>query len=106
MILTTVGENNTKCQNECLNGGNCDSENNCICPDGFSGPTCEITLTTVAAFLLKSEIIPLGCNQNGEYMCLNNGSCNSDGVCICIHGYSGDKCENCKKATNIFYLTK
>lgn len=58
----------------CQNGGTC-NEGNCDCPDGFSGPNCEI------------EDLCFGIT------CENNGTC-VDGTCDCLPGYTGDNCEN------------
>ncbi|CAF3135540.1 unnamed protein product, partial [Rotaria sp. Silwood2] len=33
------------CVPECKNNGTCTSQNNCTCPSGFSGPTCEVQST-------------------------------------------------------------
>ncbi|CAF3030153.1 unnamed protein product [Rotaria sp. Silwood2] len=39
----TVGPTaETSCNPECKNGGTCNSDNTCTCPDGYTGPTCAI----------------------------------------------------------------
>ena len=38
-----------------------------------------------------------GCNKPGNEECLNGGVCNKGtGMCKCVEGYDGDKCQTCK----------
>ena len=65
------------CENiTCNNGGTC-IEGTCNCPDGFSGPQCEIE--------------DLCITQNVE--CMNGGVCD-EGNCDCPTGFIGESCEN------------
>lgn len=61
------------CRNTfCKNGGTCD-DGVCVCPEGFSGNSCEID----------------ACDQLD---CQNGGYC-ENGECQCPEGYSGVNCE-------------
>ncbi|EDO34598.1 predicted protein, partial [Nematostella vectensis] len=82
--------NNNACQSSpCLNGGTCsvdpvkESEYTCICPNGFSGQTCQEKVH---------------CHPNP---CENGGTCHeqdhmystdSDWWCECNKGYTGQTC--------------
>ncbi len=69
--------------NPCLNNGACSSSNSssftCVCPQPYSGPTCNITLSI--------------CN----FVNCGQGSCVAGAVypnynCNCNSGYSGPQC--------------
>jgi hypothetical protein len=36
-----------------------------------------------------------GCNNGGLWSCLNGGTCNSNGKCICKMGFDGSMCQTC-----------
>ncbi|CAF1652161.1 unnamed protein product, partial [Adineta ricciae] len=65
------------CTTPCQNGGKCTGKNTCTCPAGFTGTTCEITLSKIV------------CNPS----CQNNGKCVAQNTCKCADGYSGATCE-------------
>ncbi len=62
---------------DCLNGGTCNEQGECACPEGFSGDACENTIDPCA-----------------DVQCENGGTCNEQGECECPEGFSGDNCEN------------
>jgi len=66
----------------CTNGGICPDEPNqgCICPEGFSGVSCEVPLHEVAAHRPEPSHMSLADNENqmGEcnyHHCLNGSTC-------------------------------
>nr|CAG4647883.1 EOG090X05QS [Moina brachiata] len=68
-----------ECDKKCSNGGWCNRERQCQCPDGYMGKDCRTAL----------------CYPQ----CMNGGSCISPGVCSCLVGYIGRHCEGgiCKE---------
>ena len=44
-------------------------------------------------YLLK--IPECSCNSNGAVQTNGVANCNSDGQCVCMNGYMGEKCEKC-----------
>ncbi|XP_033625701.1 uncharacterized protein LOC117288937, partial [Asterias rubens] len=81
-ITVTAVTGNTPCSsNPCVNGGNCQFNENayfCSCPTGYTGTNCQLD----------------PCNS---VTCLNGGACQvsgSTGFCQCINGYSGANCQN------------
>ena len=36
--------------------------------------------------------IDIGCNAGGSLTCLNGGTCQSSGSCLCLSGFSGLTC--------------
>lgn len=100
----------------CQNGGNCVSEAvdkyTCICPDGFSGPTCdqcpEICLNSTKCEVTQSgyncmchpgytgNTCSVEINQCESAPCGNGGSCmNRENafLCNCLEGFTGSVCE-------------
>lgn len=70
----------------CQNGGTCTdtdgsaADSSCLCPPGFSGDFCEISVDS--------------CKPNP---CLNGGNCTNHGLaftCICPHGFTGFTCND------------
>ena len=73
-IVTYSACKQDKCKDIiCTNGGSC-SDGTCICPDGYSGPRCEIV------------------DPCKDVICLNNGQCDN-GDCDCTYEYEGDSCQ-------------
>ncbi|XP_064416166.1 protein crumbs homolog 1 [Latimeria chalumnae] len=67
--------------NPCMNGGNCEHFNNlylCLCPMGWTGPTCEINIDE--------------CNSNP---CVHGNCTDGTGeyMCDCEPGYTGTSCQ-------------
>lgn len=62
-----------ECDKKCANGGWCNSEKICQCPEGYMGQHCNTALCYPA--------------------CMNNGTCTAPGVCSCPTGYQGRHCE-------------
>ncbi len=103
-MVSTTAENNVECNAQnCLNGGICDHNNNCICARGYFGRDCSLfTTTSQVKIKLQFNYIKLfifisikpasttnGCNPQN---CLNGGICDSHGKCICATGYQGHDC--------------
>lgn len=59
----------------CLNGGAC-QDGNCICPSGYTGVNCELTIQT---------------DPCQGISCLNGGTC-INGTCDCPPGFTGPNC--------------
>jgi hypothetical protein len=74
MIIATIASGCGEVCDEivCLNGGDC-NEGQCICPEGYSGASCELD----ACY---------------GVVCFNDGEC-VDGECQCPNGYEGDDCQ-------------
>ena len=80
---------------QCENGGICDAkfgDAECHCPNGFTGVFCEATTpvtvpdtTTPVADTTQPDLC-----QDVE--CQNGGFC-LQGHCQCLHGFSGENCE-------------
>lgn len=62
-----------ECDKKCANGGKCNQEKLCECPEGYMGQYCSTAL----------------CYPQ----CMNGGTCISPGVCSCAEGYQGTHCE-------------
>nr|CAG4643939.1 EOG090X05QS [Lepidurus arcticus] len=69
-----------ECDKKCANGGWCNLDKICQCPEGYMGQHCRTAL----------------CYPQ----CMNGGSCTSPGSCSCPPGYQGRHCEGgiCKDA--------
>ncbi|XP_064630030.1 uncharacterized protein LOC135488959 [Lineus longissimus] len=61
-----------ECSSGCKNGGRCIATNQCLCPEGFSGQTCQLPV----------------CHPD----CSPRGVCVRPGVCKCKKGYIGKAC--------------
>ncbi|KAK2721027.1 protein shifted-like isoform X3 [Artemia franciscana] len=68
-----------ECDRKCANGGWCNQDKICQCPEGYMGQYCRTAL----------------CYPQ----CMNGGICISPGVCSCPPGYQGRHCEGglCKE---------
>ncbi|XP_046388943.1 protein shifted-like isoform X1 [Ischnura elegans] len=62
-----------ECDRKCANGGWCNQERICQCPEGYMGQHCRTAL----------------CYPQ----CMNGGSCTSPGICSCLPGFQGRHCE-------------
>ncbi|XP_067001694.1 protein shifted isoform X2 [Anabrus simplex] len=62
-----------ECDKKCANGGWCNHEKICQCPEGYMGQYCKTAL----------------CYPQ----CMNGGSCTAPGVCSCPMGFQGRHCE-------------
>ncbi|XP_069700311.1 protein shifted-like [Periplaneta americana] len=62
-----------ECDKKCANGGWCNYEKICQCPEGYMGQYCKTAL----------------CYPQ----CMNGGSCTAPGVCSCPIGFQGRHCE-------------
>ncbi|KAK6642574.1 hypothetical protein RUM43_004076 [Polyplax serrata] len=65
-----------ECDKKCANGGWCNHEKICQCPEGYMGQYCKTAL----------------CYPQ----CMNGGNCTAPGVCSCPTGYQGRHCEGGK----------
>ncbi|KAB7499325.1 Protein shifted [Armadillidium nasatum] len=62
-----------ECDKKCSNGGVCDENRRCLCPNGYMGQFCNVIL----------------CYPQ----CRNGGICSAPGRCTCPLGYHGRVCE-------------
>ncbi|XP_023705809.1 protein shifted isoform X1 [Cryptotermes secundus] len=62
-----------ECDKKCANGGWCNYEKICQCPEGYMGQYCKTAL----------------CYPQ----CMNGGSCTAPGMCSCPIGFQGRHCE-------------
>lgn len=97
-----------ECENIiCYNNGNC-VKGICICPDGYSGDSCEIKINKSlldqegssiesqedSNIGMKSHSNPdITTNPCANVICQNGGICNEKGNCVCKEGYTGKFCE-------------
>ncbi|ROT64852.1 hypothetical protein C7M84_017203 [Penaeus vannamei] len=65
-----------ECDQKCENGGVCDVDQRCICPEGYMGQYCNTAL----------------CYPQ----CMNGGTCTTPGRCSCPPGFQGRHCEGGK----------
>ncbi|CAG0915508.1 unnamed protein product [Notodromas monacha] len=70
--LTFLGPD-PECDKKCANGGWCNHDKICQCPEGYMGQYCTTAL----------------CYPQ----CMNGGSCTKPGVCSCPPGFHGNHCE-------------
>ncbi|XP_048589925.1 neurogenic locus notch homolog protein 1-like isoform X3 [Nematostella vectensis] len=95
--------NNNACQSSpCLNGGTCsvdpvkESEYTCICPNGFSGQTCQDTASSKNEYYKEVFLSSPGSQPCDPNPCLYGGRCIPAGyryVCICPDDRNGRHCE-------------
>ncbi|CAL2036730.1 unnamed protein product [Caenorhabditis brenneri] len=111
-------------KSSCVNNSTCvDLENgySCICQPGFDGPNCERLIGCAPTTCANGGICSV---QNGDLMCqcpmgfygkycekrhrinccknpcMNGGNClefgngNSNGICECVYGFTGIKCQD------------
>ncbi|XP_047481719.1 daf-12-interacting protein 1-like isoform X2 [Penaeus chinensis] len=62
-----------ECDQKCENGGVCDVDQRCLCPEGYMGQYCNTAL----------------CYPQ----CMNGGTCTTPGRCSCPPGFQGRHCE-------------
>ena len=68
-----AGGPDAECDKKCANGGWCNHDKICQCPEGYMGQHCRTAL----------------CYPQ----CMNGGSCTSPGMCSCPSGFQGRHCE-------------
>ena len=66
-------EPDPECDKKCANGGWCNKDRVCNCPEGYMGQYCQTAL----------------CYPQ----CMNGGVCTAPGICSCPQGYHGLHCE-------------
>ncbi|XP_063242812.1 protein shifted isoform X2 [Bacillus rossius redtenbacheri] len=69
----TLSGPDPECDKRCANGGWCNHDKICQCPEGYMGQYCKTAL----------------CYPQ----CMNGGSCTSPGTCSCPIGFQGRHCE-------------
>lgn len=75
--VSSVKGPDPECDKKCANGGWCNYEKICQCPEGYMGQYCKTAL----------------CYPQ----CMNGGSCTAPGMCSCPIGFQGRHCEGGKK---------
>ena len=70
-----------ECNKKCANGGWCNHDKICQCPEGYMGQYCQTAL----------------CYPQ----CMNGGFCTAPAVCSCPKGYQGRHCEGGKYRNEI-----
>lgn len=86
----------------CLNGGSCNNDNVCECPEQFTGTHCEQTLCKTHNYYLPVMLQPVvqwySCRQPhiGDPPC-HNGACHRH-MCLCTYPWTGDACDQCKSS--------
>jgi len=73
----------------CSSNGNCNSPNNCVCNNKYSGSNCEINI-------INNNNNPFVCNgisSNNTKVCNGNGICTQNDICNCNNNYSGKFCD-------------
>lgn len=88
------------CSRHCHNGGQCVSPDECRCPPGWTGPSCEtgecvlvskcVCVCVDISMLMLSSLYPALCSP----VCLNGSPCVRPNVCECPHGFYGAQCQN------------
>jgi hypothetical protein len=94
---------NYSCNPRCTRGGKCKPDNTCDCPQGWGGPGCNQCTNKCSGNGTCSGITgecncsdPLkwvGKNCDRCIMNCNYGSCNREGKCDCMPGYTGERCD-------------
>ena len=64
---------------------------------GYIGDVCSICIKIFQLRYINNNLAFLdkGCKFEGVWSCLNGGTCNSNGMCICKNGFSGLTCSIC-----------
>mmetsp|Transcript_43187 Transcript_43187/g.78543 ORF Transcript_43187/g.78543 Transcript_43187/m.78543 type:complete len:922 (-) Transcript_43187:19-2784(-) len=88
-----------RCLHDCSGNGYCD-KGTCVCNAGFTGPGCAkkvVQLAPPSTEWLRPHAIGWGkvqassiCPEN----CNHNGHCSSEGVCLCLEGFTGVACQD------------
>lgn len=95
------------CPKDC-NGNGKLVNGKCICINGYSGDTCNISPSSSCPIHSKNVngtcicddgYIGKNCEYSREITCNNNGNPKDDGSCVCDSGFAGKKCEYSKKIT-------
>ena len=91
-LLTTVLSG---CPQSCNARGNCNTNNQCECFNGFRGAACgEFTCPSGVPWFEAAEIIDVAHRPLTATECSTMGTCNRlNGKCGCYDGFEGIACE-------------
>lgn len=86
-----------ECNKKCANGGWCNHEKICQCPEGYMGQYCQTALWYYFKANIYTDMTESECQINFSYpQCMNGGICTAPAVCSCPKGYQGRHCEGGK----------
>ncbi|RXM29659.1 Alanine aminotransferase 2 [Acipenser ruthenus] len=93
------------CSPPCAHGGTCMRWNTCLCPPGWTGPSCHTAVCELPCSNGGRCIAPETCQCSSDYSgpqcltptctpaCLNGGRCVDVNKCICPKGWQGARCQ-------------
>ncbi|XP_042880743.1 mucin-5AC-like isoform X2 [Penaeus japonicus] len=108
-----------ECDQKCENGGVCDVDQRCLCPEGYMGQYCNTALCYPQCMNGGTCTTPGRCSCPPGFQgrhceggicrdkCENGGKCVQKDTCECPRGYYGNRCEFSKcviPCINNFYL--
>lgn len=87
------------CSRHCHNGGQCVLPDKCLCPPGWTGPSCKTGKLArhyphLPILWLPWPLQPLHLQAVCSPVCLNGGSCVRPNICECPHGFYSAQCQN------------
>ncbi|RXG57441.1 Protein shifted [Armadillidium vulgare] len=105
-----------ECDKKCSNGGVCDENRRCLCPNGYMGQFCNVILCypqcrnggicsapgrCTCPLGYHGRVCEGGICRN---KCLNGGKCVQKDTCKCPKGFYGNRCEFSTYIVNALYL--
>ncbi|XP_030629828.1 protein kinase C-binding protein NELL2a isoform X2 [Chanos chanos] len=83
------------CEGLCQNGGTCASPNTCICPQGFTGKTCETDINECSEGFVECDSRATCVNLPGWYHCECRDGYHDNGI-FATNGESCEDIDECK----------